>query len=217
MARTGSHRRLMLFGVAICLGTTAMLGFRAATRAEPRPVSIAVVDMFKLMNSLDELQQDKTELDAMRKRYQDEVDQDLAQIKSIESDLQELNMPDDEKFQKTIRRLELRSNANAKVQRSKLILGFEDNRRTIDRYNKLVEAAGALAKEQGYDLVMVRSDQHAFGALPDPAESNIDPPQLQDIMLLRQMLYVNDAIDITDQLIKRMNNEFKAGLNPAHP
>ena len=72
-----------------------------------------------------------------------------------------------------------------------------------DLYMKVDAAAENLAKKNGYDLVLV-SDEKA----PIPQD---DQAAARRAMLLKRMLYVNPTLDITQELVQTMNNEFAMG------
>lgn len=197
---TRTHRTLVLAG-ALLLASTAMLGFRAGqTRASP--TSVAVVDLFKLMNQLDEFKEDDAELEAMALGFEKEINDAIEQLKAKQSEIRDLVLTPEEDFNKRANLLEMNAAVEAARQRSGLILQFNENIKMIDLYKKVSEATREIAAEKGYDLVLIRSDESSFGALRD----DVQPQQLRELMVLRQTIFVADSIDITDQLATRMNN-----------
>ncbi len=77
-----------------------------------------------------------------------------------------------------------------------------------DLYRSIKVAAQQMASANGYALVLVDDSQ---GELTTSAESRV--PREQQVMsqiVGRRMLYANPQLDITDDLITRMNNAFKA-------
>ncbi len=80
--------------------------------------------------------------------------------------------------------------------------------RLQDLYKKVYEAINSLALTEGYDLVIVDDSGAEL-----PFERNLRVlPQVQVIqkLAMRKVLYVNSTLDVTDDLIMRMNNEFNA-------
>ena len=76
-----------------------------------------------------------------------------------------------------------------------------------DAYRKIKAETANLATAQGYDIVML---DDSAGELQIDRESRLDRrTQIEQQILRRQLLYANPAIDITDDLIQRMNNAFK--------
>jgi Skp family chaperone for outer membrane proteins len=80
----------------------------------------------------------------------------------------------------------------------------------------MLDATARVAAEQRYDLVLMRSDVAALGPLPaaptEPAEfMKLFAQMNEQILVRRRMFYVNESIDITDQVIARMGIEFNQG------
>ncbi len=80
--------------------------------------------------------------------------------------------------------------------------------RLQDLYKKVYDAINSLALTEGYDLVIV---DDSGAELPFERKSRV-VPQVQVIqkLAMRKVLYVNPTLDVTDDLIMRMNNEFNA-------
>lgn len=77
-----------------------------------------------------------------------------------------------------------------------------------DLYRSIKSAAAQLAEAAKYDLVLVDDSQ---GELSTTAQSRVSrKAQILQQIASRRMLHVNPAIDITDELVMRMNNEFKS-------
>ena len=80
--------------------------------------------------------------------------------------------------------------------------------RLQDLYKKVFDAIQTLALTEGYDLVIV---DDSGDELPFDRSSRV-VPQVQVLQQLarRKVLFVNPTLDITEDLIMRMNNEFNA-------
>jgi Skp family chaperone for outer membrane proteins len=77
-----------------------------------------------------------------------------------------------------------------------------------DLYRSVKLAAAQMASTSRYDLVLVDDSQ---GDLTMSSESRISRmDQVRQQISARRMLYVNPTIDITEDLIQRMNNAYKA-------
>ena len=62
---------------------------------------------------------------------------------------------------------------------------------------------------KGYDFVLM--DDTSAELAVNPESKVAREIQVKQQMTARRSLYVNPAMDITDQLIQRMNNAFNAG------
>ena len=75
-------------------------------------------------------------------------------------------------------------------------------------YKTIVEAIDTLALTEGYDLVIL---DDSGDALPFKRNSRVVPQeQVRQQLILRKVLFVNPTLDITEDLIMRMNNEFNS-------
>lgn len=73
-----------------------------------------------------------------------------------------------------------------------------------DLYLKVDSAAEAIAKKNGYDIVLVSDEKSEI-----PSGEN--EQAMRRAMLLKRMLYVNPTLDITNEVLQTMNNEWAAG------
>lgn len=198
---TKTHRTLILAG-ALLLASATMLGFSAG-RTQAAPTSIAIIDLFGVMEQLDEFKEDEAHIKAMYEGYQKEIDNAVAELNRRQDEIQGLVMTPEENVRAGAGLLEQQAAVEAAKQRSRLILQFNENIRMIDLYQKISDGAREIAEERGYDLVLLRSDEASFGKLPD----NAGRDQLKELMVFRQTIFVSDAIDITDALALRLNNK----------
>jgi len=75
------------------------------------------------------------------------------------------------------------------------------NKRRLELYSAVVRVAGAVAKERGFDLV-ARAE-----VLPAPASGD---PDLMAQIYSRDLVYSDPAIDITGEVLERINREHAA-------
>jgi len=76
-------------------------------------------------------------------------------------------------------------------------------------YRSIRNAVESLAEAEGYDLVVVDDSSSEFGLNPQSSMSR--QMQVRQQIVGRRVLFGRDAIDITDELIVRMNNAWEAG------
>ncbi len=75
-------------------------------------------------------------------------------------------------------------------------------------YKKIVEAIDTLALSEGYDLVILDDSGEAL-----PFARNLRVVQQEQVLqqlVRRKVLFVNPSLDITEDLLMRMNNQFNA-------
>lgn len=77
-----------------------------------------------------------------------------------------------------------------------------------DLYRSVKAAAAQMATTNRYDLVLVDDSQGDLVMSSEARVSRMD--QIRQQIAARRMLYTNPSIDITEDLIQRMNNAYKA-------
>ncbi len=93
-------------------------------------------------------------------------------------------------------------------QQARMELEVEKALRLQELYKSVKEAIADLAEAEGYDIVMLNDGSDE---LPFDRESRM-PAQLQILQQIasRKLLYLSPATDVTDDLIVRMNNAYRA-------
>jgi Skp family chaperone for outer membrane proteins len=184
--------------VVLTLVVAATFITASAQQQRGRPTSIAVVDIGKALESLEETAQIEADLkaqfEALKQDHQGKQDQ-------LKQDLEILQPGTDAFKQKSnefqLKAIELESwwkfqQANVARERVLLIEGL---------YRKLTDAIGKSATENGYDLVLYKEQ--------DPDFRNAKPETLMASLAVRKVLWSKSDLDLTDQVILRMNNEWK--------
>lgn len=187
-------------------GVVTATGFLVAP---PKGATIAVVDLEKLINGLDEKK-------AKAEQFQKAFEAKKAELETMKVKIDEkqaaLNaMPagaNRSKAAEELQEMVIRGEIEAQLANRKLNAQQADLFHQL--YTKVDEAIGKLAEQNGYHMVFV-SDEAA--KVPKGNSETV----LRGITMKR-MLYVNDELDITNEVIKYMNNAFAAaGLAPASP
>lgn len=188
---------LLAGGLAVTLAAGAVKG---------RPTALAVVDVQKSFDSLSEKVQVEADLQsAADKIKQEELDRQK-DLKQLQEDLGILarNTPaftqkSDELEKKVVEFQAWRNWQTAKLSRERGV-------RIEDIYRKLTDAIGRVAKESGYDMVLFKE-----GPIRFPADK---PEQISAMVQVRKVLWAADDLDLTEQVIQKMNNEYKNATAP---
>jgi Skp family chaperone for outer membrane proteins len=176
--------------------------------AQTTPTKVALVDLQRLTNALDELADRNKTLESIRTDYKGQIDGLENDVKAIEEQLR-TTIPDSDrklKLQKTTELVEKRNLLDFRNKRLKALLEVENAEVIRDLYIKIGNAVGEFAVNNGYDLVLL-DDR----TIPIPANPGME--EMNNIILNRRVLHANPAIDITDRLITVMNNDYKSGGN----
>ena len=192
---------VLLFGVIMGNQTPA-----AQTIAPKEPV-LAAVQIESLFDGLAQRAEAKAEIDALQDELTAERDARQAAIAKMEEEFQGAADPDRQEELVdaiTLEKLKLQF----WYQEAAAELEVEKALRLQHLYLKVNEALGGLALAQGYDLVILDDSAQE----PEFDRDSRVPGQLQILQQIasRKVLYRNPAIDITNDLITRMNNEFRA-------
>ncbi|HPO92764.1 MAG TPA: OmpH family outer membrane protein [Phycisphaerales bacterium] len=186
-----------IVGSGVIGARSARAGFAPSNQA---PI-VAIVDLETVINSLDEQKSKQRELEdnakAEEARLKSFAEQVEGEKKALDGLTGDARATAERKFRDDLFKLEFERQL---ATRNLNIRGGEMLR---DLYMKVDAAAENLAKKNGYDLVLV-SDEKA----PIPQD---DQAAARRAMLLKRMLYVNPTLDITQELVQTMNNEFAMG------
>jgi Skp family chaperone for outer membrane proteins len=208
--------------VALCV----FLGYQAAgTRnMAANPARVAVVQLKTVMDSIqqravidmrlnqmeaDVLEQDRVQrgaIEAVRTKIRTLVNDDTAQARQMAT-------AQDPEYVKLTEELEVATLQYASWQRFTVdTIDLEKSLVVQELYRSVKQAIAALATAEGYDLVLIDDSQGELQINPE-AQMSREAQLLQQVSL-RKVLYASPVIDITDDVIVRMNNAFNAGNQP---
>lgn len=143
----------------------------------------------RVQRNKDELKRRNDELEVLQTELIDIVDRVIRQQKGDEIGL---------------KKLELKSWANSASTQAEAKQGAL----LQELYKKICVEVSAMSKANGYTLVLLDDSNPQIEFTLD---SRVPPRiQVSQQVTARKILYVDPGIDITDQLITRMNNEFIA-------
>ncbi len=177
-----------------------------ASRSVPimaAPTAVGVVDVGRLVRELDERGEWDMRIEAMQAAIKKEYDN---RVDASNRRLQESETTSDEPTRQIIRDevalMQLRTEQWARVKGQEL-----DRERSLkwqSIYRNLRREAARIAETDGYELVLTND---AMGDLrTDPNSQSPLEQQVFTQMLSRRVLFSAPPIDITEQLIVRMNN-----------
>jgi Skp family chaperone for outer membrane proteins len=188
----------------------AFAGARAGGAAKGRPVAVAVVDIEKVFNSIAEKTQVKADLTTMAEKLGAEKAAKKKELEAATDDLKAVAVdnPNYKKMSEDLQQKAFEFDSWQRWQQARI--SNEDRLRTVALYKKICESAGAVAKENGYDIVLFKE--------PDVNRLlNLKPEALDDAMSTRKLLWYADDLEITDVVVNSMNNAFKNVAKPAAP
>ena len=192
--------------MALLLG--AALGYQAVAQRAVAPAApvIATVQLDRLFDGLQQRAEAKVEVARLDQQMNDEQTRREGQIAQLEADLEDAVAAATRKKLKdqiALKRLKLQF----WYQEASTVVEVEKALQLQDMYKNIKEALEALAGAEGYDMVIINDES---SDLPFDRDSRVSP-QVQVLQQIsnRKMLYLNPALDITEDLIERMNNAFR--------
>lgn len=190
-----------LMGLVMVVAMMGMLTLPGKVQAQSRPSSIAVVDVEKAMNALEEMTQLEADLKSEFEQIKQEHETRRNKLKQMQEDLELLQEGTDAFMQKAeelqLSAMQLDSWWKYKQAR----MSSERVLQIGNMYRKMLNAIGKIASETGYDMVLFKEKNATF--------KNLKPEALSAYVSLRKVLWVRNDLDITDQVVLRMNNEWK--------
>ncbi|MCH8210413.1 MAG: OmpH family outer membrane protein [Planctomycetes bacterium] len=198
---------LPVFVIVILLAVAAGYEVFAGRAAAPGPAVVAVVRIGPLFDGLKQRAEAAAGVDQLLGEIETEVQ---ARKESIEALREEHSNTVDAADRETLAdeiALETLKN-DFWLQTAKREHELDKAIRLQDLYKKVFDAIQTLAMTEGYDIVIV---DDSGDELPFDRSSRV-VPQVQVLQQLarRKVLFVNPTLDITEDLIMRMNNEFNA-------
>ncbi len=173
-------------------------------------VKVAVVNVGKVSEKYAKTSDLEAQFDAVRRKLNQERDSMKEKIESANRSLQEELKPGTDEFRarrKQIALMEAELQWFVESEGQKVERGLAESLRSI--YVDIQSVVREIAQEKGLDVVMA-SDQL-------PAETPDSPTQVRQHILLQKVLYWNPSVDVTEEVISRLNNRYKTSAPGAGP
>ncbi len=189
------------------LAAAAVIGISSAAQAQQKATGVAVVDVQKAFDALREKTQVEAELTTAADLVKTEDGKRQAKLRELDQDLKimAVGTPPYEKKQEELERAALDRQVWLQFQQGKL------NRERAVRieaiYKKMIETIGRVAQANGYKLVLFKEQDVNLGSISKPE-------QISAIIGSRKVLWSSDELDLTDQVVQRLNNDFNTGAKP---
>ncbi len=207
MRQSSSRRSLavMMAAAALVAGAVTSVAVPVALNAVPTSAVIATVDLESLISQLDEKNVAEASLKAYSESLRGELETLNKGLKDQENKVQVLDGA--AKKEAFVKLIEMRANLKVK---GEVFDAFIDQRRGEafkGLYEKITAAVQALAKQSGYTMVIVSDEKVRIPVGPSA--------DIERTISLKRFLFVEKSHDITADVAKLMNNEFKAGTPAA--
>jgi Skp family chaperone for outer membrane proteins len=185
---------------------TELRGQPAAPAAPLNPQGpIAVLDAEEIMLNYQRATDLRRELETRRLALVAEDNKRKDQIVAIEASLSQL-MPDSADFDKQVNEMRrLSIDRAAALQFETSLLEAKHHRLLSVLYEDITKMAGIVANQMGYRVVLDWNHQM-------PRTKNSE--ELTAVMRDRKVLYADNSVDITEAVLKRLNDAHRATTRP---
>jgi Skp family chaperone for outer membrane proteins len=193
-------RKRILLGV---LAAAGLVMVAAAALQTAKPTSVALVDLGRALNALDETQMQEEQF----QEFQDEVMRHGMELRdrleTLDNELSVMS-PDDPNYQaKQIEQFRTELQIRDEQKLAQALIAKQFVKLQVQMFDRLIEAAEEYAMQEGYDLVV--ADDSSIEITDD-----LPMAELRIALASRRVVYAADTVDITDAMINFMNNQFKA-------
>jgi Skp family chaperone for outer membrane proteins len=178
------------------------------------PTKMAVVDLMKVLKSTDDGAKWNVHINDLQRAIDEETQSRRDDLKRLEEEVKkETDTAKKDAMTDELLRKSLLSEEWLKLKRNEL-----DRERSLHWqaiYRSLRAEAKAVATQNGIDLVVIDDAMDEL-SIDDRANQSRESQAFAQ-MLSIQVLFASDAIDITDQVITRMNNAASAAKPTSAP
>ena len=190
------------FAVAVAFITLAagfifMAGY--AANAPMPPAVIGVVDLEKVYNNLDSRSELVTRIEGMQSKMAEDASSMQEELEMLSAELESLSPGSGAMIEMNDKAISISGRLRAFETYGALLIERERAADLRDSYDLIRTEAGTLSKMMGIDLVLL-NDSIPMVDLADAAGT------LQQISA-RRVLWANETLDITDELIARLNGQ----------
>ena len=199
-----TRKTATIAALAAALMTTVLVGTGVADRFMADATAVAVVDVERVFNELKEREAIEADLQGRAEQLKQQEQERAAEINRLRADL-DILVPGNPNYESKLEELERKAlEFQAWRQFHNQKLNRERGTEIEMLYRKMLDSIGRVASQQGFDLVLFKEKPADF--------RNAKPEALPTLIQVRKVLWSKDALDLTDQTIVSMNNDF-ANMN----
>ena len=192
-------RPLVILTLFAVVGTAWVVASGQAELLRDRPAVVAVVSLEEVWNQVDEREQMNADLQTEKEELLADKERREQKIKNMQQDIDWSPEDSEERRKKEeeLTRAAIEFKAWWEWQQQRL--AREEKIRYEELYRNSVSAIEEVAEANGVDIVLFKERAPVF----DP---QLNVAQTLALIGNRKVLYVRDELDLTDQVITRMNN-----------
>ncbi len=193
----------------LAVATAAVVGIMAFAvtknlhaQAAGTPVTgkIACVDVVKVFNEYQRQKDLSQEMTDVQAKLQDENTQRRQKIDALQAEIDKLGPDDPGRTQRMHDLLAMQIDYKNWVDLKQADMSREIGVWSVKIYKEIVKAVEDIAKRDGYDLVLYRGQFES---------TSLDPEQIKEQIRSIQILYANNAIDISTVITDKLNADYR--------
>jgi len=192
-------RPIVLFTLFTVIGAAWVVASGQGELLRDRPAVVAVVGLEEVWNQVDEREQMNADLQTEREDLLADKERREQKIKNMQQDMDWSPEDSEERQKKEEELTQAAITFKAWWEFQQQRLAREEKIRYEELYRSSIAAIGEVAEANGVDLVL-------FKERPPKFDPNLKVAQTLALIGNRKVLYARDELDLTDQVITRMNN-----------
>lgn len=202
--KTPARTLAVAAGIALIAALAAALGAGVAATRQAAPTTVAVVDIDRLSLELEEFKIPAEQFRGKQATWSKELQALDASMKKADDELQLIPETDlDARIAKIIQRSTLESELKTKSQLFQQASDLEQVKLFKSMYDRIADGAQRIAKRDGIDVMLVDDRVFVIPVTSRTAQS--------DALESKKILFASESVDLTDELLTMLNNEFNAG------
>lgn len=187
--------------ITLVLHTVKAQETAPATAPAPAVIRTAVCNAYEIMKRYEGITALAQTLDKERDALNTESKRRKEEIDKLREELSSLN-PGTEPYQAKLKQIDEKVMSTKAWEEQELLQRKRRAAEAIHKAHKaMADAAAAIAREQNFHLVLNHSEMSMEGLQPD---------EMQAVVRGQRVLYNDSSIDITQQVLARMNANFAA-------
>jgi Skp family chaperone for outer membrane proteins len=206
--KTRTHSAHLLNMILIALLTAVVTYQAVGHRAGAVPTTVATVSLMRVMEGLTQRGEAEIELRRMRDEIEAEAERRQGELEQMRDTLLEQPaVPDLEPRREALERGLIELQYWLELKREQVDVEMSIQYQQL--YRSIKESVAEMADANGYDLVVVDDAEGELVVNPDARMSR--EAQIRQQIIARRLLYTSETVDVTNDLIQRMNNRYAAG------
>lgn len=200
------NARRTLWPVAICVAALALtaLSWRATANAvqSAKPVTIGLINMESVMNGLAEIEDQQKRIDALMAQRRRTIDEMSRQLTAAQEELKLLPENSSQRVSKSREITEMSIKLRVEGEVAVGYIDAEKGEIYANLFRKIEDASRRFAERNEFDIIL---STDAFAEVRNGTEQ-----QVKSFIVSRRVIHASKQIDVSDQLLTMMNNEYRA-------